>query len=361
MPHDPEDRLREALRARAEEIEPDPAAWVHVRRRIRRRHRRTAAAVGAAAVLLVFAVASAVPALLPGQEVELDPATAPEAIPAEPEEGPEAPEPEAEVDPEPTPTPEAEAPAPPDEPAEQEAVGASEVTVFFAREQDGRWWVEPERHRLSPPTVGMARAALELLAGGQAHHPARESVSPAGAAVLGVSRSGEVLVVDFSGELADATRDAAEEEAFAQQLAHTAAQFDGVERLRLRVDGSEISTLWGHHDWSSPVEPDPFALAPVTLETHAFGEEVDVGAVTVGGHATTFEATIKLRLVDPDGTVVAEPVATATAGAPERGWWEHTFELDRPGTWRVEAAEPDPSGGAEGRPPFVVRTELVAR
>ncbi len=241
--------------------------------------------------------------------------------------------------------------------ATEEPSGATTTTAYFVRSDDSGMWVEPVTRSLDTPAVAVARAAIELLLSGDAGDPNLQSLSGPGVSLLGVNISDGTLVVDLSEELRNNRTGSAGELAFAQQLAHTAAQFDGVENVLLHVGGAEISDLWGHIDWSEPIEPDPFALSPITFTSHTWGAEVPAGEVTVGGEATVFEATIDLRLIGPDGAVVEETFATASEGAPGRGTWEHTFTLDSPGTWTIEAVEPDPSDG-EGRPPFRTRLEL---
>lgn len=238
--------------------------------------------------------------------------------------------------------------------------GAEEATAYFARIDNSGAWVEPETHELDEPTVGVARAALELAISGEPRNPDLATTAPEGTEVLGVSIADGVLTLDLSADIQATGAGSAQEQAFSQQLAHTAAQFDDVDAVRLHVDGAEITELWGHLDWSQPIEPDLFALTPVTIETPLWGEEVPAGEITAAGQANTFEATVELRLIDPDGEVVEDTFTTATSGTGTRGTWEHTFEtaIDEPGEWTIEAAEPDPSGG-EGRPPLVTRVEFT--
>jgi hypothetical protein len=278
------------------------------------------------------------------------------------DEATDTPSPTATGSPSPTAPPtETGAPAPPTEAepttTEQPTGGATSTTAFFVRSGDSGLWVEPAEGELDEPTVAVARAAMEYLVGGEPADPNLESLAGAGVSVLGVDIDGDTLTVDLSEELRANSTGSAGELAFAQQLAHTAAQFDGVERVRLMVGGAEISDLWGHIDWSQPIEPDPFALSPITFTSHEWGEQVGAGDVTVGGEATTFEATLELRLLGPNGDVLEETFATASEGAPGRGTWEHTFFLEGAATWTIEAVEPDPSGG-EGRPPFTTTLEL---
>lgn len=238
-----------------------------------------------------------------------------------------------------------------------EQAATQEVTAWFLRETPDALWVEP-RTTLVSPTEGVARAAMEFLFSGKAGHPELTAVV-SDVEVLEVRREDDVLVVDVSEEVGEAGG-SGYEAGFAQQFAYTAAQFDGVRGARLLVEGEEIDTLWGHVDWSGVMEPEPFKETPITIESPDWGEQVPRGALTADGQANTFEATLAVRLIDPDGKTVEEQWITATSGSGTRGTWEHTFsaKLDRAGTWTVEAEEPDPSGGAEGRTPLVIRQQF---
>jgi hypothetical protein len=277
--------------------------------------------------------------------------------------------------PSPTPTPTA-TPTPADTPAQtptpdpsptetrtptddEEAAGVTSTRAFFVRSGETDLWVEPAVRELEEPTVGVARAAMEFLVEGEPADPNLSTLAGPGVEVLDVDIDGDLLLVDLSEAIRETGSGSAGEAAFAQQLAHTAAQFDGIERVQLLVEGAEIDELWGHADWSTPIEPDLFALSPITFDSHQWREEVPVGEVTVGGEANTFEATVELRLIGPNGDVVEETFTTATSGSGERGTWEHTFFLETPVTWTIEAIEPDPSDG-EGRPPFSTTLELRA-
>jgi hypothetical protein len=174
---------------------------------------------------------------------------------------------------------------------------------------------------------------------------------PAGTTLHRVSVDGAVATLDLSGSIIGSSGGSAQEITFAQQLAHTARVDDSITAIQVLVDGQPITELWGHLDWSGPIEVDPFVLSPVTVTTPLAGEEVPIGQVTFRGQATVFEATVLVTLLDGDGTVIEEGFVTATTGAPERGTWEWTVELPTPGAYTVVAGESDPSDG-EGRPPF---------
>lgn len=263
----------------------------------------------------------------------------------EPEETP-APTPEPEETPEPTPEPE----------------GATEATAFFLRgEPVDRVAVEPETHELDEPTEGVARAAMELLVAGDTHDPNLFTHAPEGTEVLDVHISDGVMIVDLSEEVRNGMGGGSNEAAFAQQLAHTAAQFDDVDAFLLWVEGEPTEDLWGHVGWGEPMEPDPYALSPIIIESPAWDDELSAGPVTLSGTSLTFEANVVLELYDPDGELVEETFTTAAQpDVDQRGPFEHTFdaEADRPGRWRVEAISADASGGQEGPGDWVTTVEF---
>ncbi len=271
----------------------------------------------------------------------------------------EAPEP----DPEGPDDEDAEAPsdeAPDDEAPDDEARSAPEVTVFFVREHISGFWVEPETHELDRPTEAVARAALEIAFAGEPHDPGLHSAGLDDVRILATNIRDRVLIVDVSAEIEAHGTGSAGEMAFALQLANTGASFPTVDAVQLWVEGAAIDELWGHLEWSQPFEPAPGAISPITISEPAAGPgeiTVAAGEVTVRGEARVFEATFRLRLLGADGEVVAEDLVTATEGAPGRGTWEHTFTIEEPGAYTIEAEEDDPSDG-EGRPPFAT-TRLI--
>lgn len=236
-----------------------------------------------------------------------------------------------------------------------------EVDVWYARQGDAGVTLEPERIRLDDDTVEVLRAAVEALVQGQSANPALTSLAPTGVQVLGVAIEDSVAVVDVSSDVMEGRAGSSQELAFAQQLAHTATQFDTVDAVRLLVEGQAIQDLWGHVDWSQPITADPALLSPIIIEDPAWGTVRDAGVVTASGTSVTFESTVELHLVDPEGTVVEETFTTAAQpDVGQRGPWTHTFDTaaTAPGTWTIEAVEPDPSGG-EGRPPFTTAVEFT--
>lgn len=261
------------------------------------------------------------------------------------------------VDPEPEPEPEPESPdveQPTDEPGTGDTgdAHANRLEVFYVRAHDDYIWVEPSVVWVQGAADQAVLHAFEALFGALPDDPALGTAVPDGIDVLSVRRDGDVLIVDVDAAMSATSGGSAQELALAEQLAHTAAALDSVSRVRLTIDGRTIDELWGHLDWSQPLAPDPFSLTPITIEQPGFNINVSAGQVEVSGQATVFEAQFMLRLYDA-GLVAEEVPVMASAGAPERGTWSHTFTITTPGEYYVEAEEFDASDG-EGRLPLIV-------
>ena len=262
----------------------------------------------------------------------------------------------------------APAPAPSPEPAPSEEPSdvvddTAIVAVYVVRSAPTDFFVEPLPVRV--PTVGdslsaQVTAAVEALLALSATTDEDLFTSvPEGTTLRRVSVDGRVVTLDLSGGIVGSSGSSAQERTFAQQLAHTARVDASIEAITLLLDGAPVDTLWGHLDWSVPVDVDPFILSPVTITTPLPGEDVPVGSVTFRGQATVFEATVLMTLADASGAIIREDFVTATAGAPERGTWEWTVTLPDSGEYTIIAAESDPSGG-EGRPPFAATRTVRA-
>lgn len=268
---------------------------------------------------------------------------------------PSAPEPPVVEEPDPSEEP-AEEPAEPDEPSAEPADDLEPVEIFHVRTSIDGLWVEPVVLEVEPGD-DLAVTAMQHLFGTAPVDPELSTAAPA-VTVLGVERDGSVLVVDVDAAMHDTSGASMQEIAFAHQFAHTAAALGDVTGARLTIEGEPIDDLWGHLDWSVPIEPDPFALSPITIVEPTHADEVAAGAVEVHGEATIFEASFWLRLLDADGAIVEEITVMASTGAPERGTWSHTFEITDPGEYMIEAEEPDMSDG-EGRAMLVTTRAIT--
>jgi hypothetical protein len=261
--------------------------------------------------------------------------------------------------------PAAPAPAPgaPETPAEPAPVPTAVVAVHLVRSGPTSFFIEPVPVSVAAfgdDLSARVTAAIDaLLAISAPEDPELFTSVPEGTTLHRVSVDGGVATLDLAGGIVGSSGSSSQEVTFAQQLAHTARVDGSITAIRVVIDGAPIDELWGHLDWSSPIEVDPFILSPVTITTPLADDEVPVGPVTFRGQATVFEATVLVTLLDADGRVLEEGFVTATTGAPERGTWEWTVELTNPGSYTIVAAESDPSDG-EGRPPFTTTRTIRA-
>ena len=262
-----------------------------------------------------------------------------------------------------TPTPPAPAPAPVAPEPGDGTEGTVVVAVHLVRSGPTEFYVEPVPVRIDDAGEALSArvsAAIEALVGlTETEDPELFTSVPAGTTLLRVTLDDGVVSVDLSGGIVGSSGSSAQEVTFAQQLAHTARVDASITGVLLLIDGVPVDELWGHLDWSVPIEADPFALSPVTITTPVAGDTVPVGEVTFRGQATVFEANVLVTLLGEDGTVIVEGFVTATTGAPERGTWEWTVTLPSAGLYTMVAAESDPSDG-EGRPPFVTTRTIRA-
>lgn len=159
------------------------------------------------------------------------------------------------------------------------------------------------------------------------------SLWPRATTLRGVSVAGPVATVDLSGNARTVTATADEERASLQQLVHTVtAAAPAITSVRLRFDGAQKATLWGHVSTTGPIarRAQEDTLGPVWVLDPAPGANVG-RTFTVKGAATVFEATVSWAVTRPGSTTqLAHGFATATKGAPDRG--DFTVNVTLPAT-----------------------------
>jgi hypothetical protein len=293
-PQSPEDRLREALRARADEVEPSPDALPRIRERTARTWHRglrsmVAAAAAVAAAIAIGAVAVATarhdgdrhpPAQPSPTQVSGSPDTLPDTVPD---------------------------------------TSTANLPAYFTR--NGRLYRE-----FLPATPrddrGRIQAAVELSLAGRSADPDYRSLWPTSVRVRGVAIDGTEVTVDLA-DVGAAPQDAT---LAVQQLVYTvlaAATYTSLKHatgVRLLVDGSPVSRLWGRVDTGGLLRQGALAdfQAPVWVI------EPNQGAV-VGKTFTAYiagivwEGTVNLRFRDAAGAVVDERVIQLSVGAPSLG------------------------------------------
>lgn len=248
-----------------------------------------------------------------------------------------------------------------DAPDAQRTQAAQQVQLWFLRDRTPRGqYLEPELHQLAGQTQAVARAAMELLVATKPGDPKLVNLMPQGTRVLDVSLSGATLTVDLDFPNDDVGLGAMYESFLFSQIVHTGAQFSTVKRVRILEEGRTPPS--GHFvDLDGPHRATDETVSPVVILEPSHGETVAGGRVSVHGTANVYEATVLLRLIDPNGTTVKETFTSATCGTGCRGTWEHSFSnVTTPGTWTVVAAASDPSDG-EGPPPYTTKRTFVVQ
>jgi hypothetical protein len=191
-------------------------------------------------------------------------------------------------------------------------------------------------------------AVQEMLAAPTGIDPDYRSHWPAGSALRGpVRREGGAIVVDLTG-VGSGPSDPHLAELTVQQLVYTVqGAMQSTDPVRILVDGSTESALWGSVDTSAPIgRGDPYAVRSL-VQIDSPADDTQVGReVEVSGEAAVWEATVRWAVLR-DGAVVREGVASTAEGqrfAP----FAFTVTLE-PGQYTVRISEDDPSDG-EGRP-----------
>lgn len=129
---------------------------------------------------------------------------------------------------------------------------------------------------------------------------------------------------------------------FTQQLVYTVqTTLDTADPLVITRDGTRVESVLAE-PVSGISQPDPYALAPVQIESPAQGETVS-SPVTVSGQSATFEGNVVWR-VKQDGDVVEHGFTTSQGASGVFGPFEFSVDLP-PGDYTVEAYEESAENG----------------
>ncbi|MCB2223422.1 MAG: GerMN domain-containing protein [Actinobacteria bacterium] len=190
---------------------------------------------------------------------------------------------------------------------------------------------------LSYPLTDQPYQALQWLLQGptpgqQASVPAITTAIPEGTRLLDLSIAGDGTAdVDLSGEfLSDG--DAASMRTRLAQVVFTLTRFDGIDAVRLHVDGSAGDYgdyAFGGGDTATRADFDDL-LPPIMIESPPYWSVARNVPFTASGTADVFEATVSMALTDADGLILWEGFATATCGTGCRGDWtvEIPYQVD---------------------------------
>lgn len=204
-----------------------------------------------------------------------------------------------------------------------------------------------EFRRVTAPSTASSAAetALRAVLGTAPTDPDYRTAWPHGTTVRTVGRSGDTEAVDLTG----AARSKPAQPALAvQQLVYTVTAADPtITGLRILIDGTPLSTVWGAGSPGAVAVQRAAqldVLAPVWLTSPA--EATTSGSpLRLDGQATVFEATVSWEVLNASGQQTAKGFATASEGAPGRGTWSASVDLPA-GTYTVRAFESSAKDGS---------------
>jgi hypothetical protein len=325
------DRLRDALRAEAEGVTPRADGLSAIRARTEKRSRAMSWMRPLAAVAGVAVVAGGIGI---GIAVTRDSDTHRVIVP--PVAGSSTPTPSPTTLPRVTPTP--------------AATHAPDVTVpvYYLHDTGKAIKLYREFHRV-PMDGGPVRTAIEQMLSAKAGDPDYTSLWPRGTTVPGIAVHGSTATVDFSSDASGPFNGGSEAAAQSvQQLVYTVTAADpAVHDVAIRINGKDLTTLWGSVDVSKAQHRAPGwqVLGPVWLLSPTQGATVAGPRVTLSGVASVFEGTVSID-VRRNGKLVKRTFTTASTGAPGRGTWKKTVLLAVPGTYVIEAYEASAKDGS---------------
>lgn len=253
------------------------------------------------------------------------------------------------------------------EPATGDGTTAPGTTTATARTRLAVYLVDGEAVRPVRRTVeatdAVGRAALEALLDGPSAAERADGYAtaiPAGTELLDLDVEEGLATVDLSGAFASGGGSASMLLRVAQ-VVYTLTRFASVERVAFRLDGEPAAAIGGEG-----VVVDPpigrkqleAQAPPILVEEPLPGDTVGV-RVRVAGTATATEATLGAQLLAGDAVVDDVRPVTTSAGAPERGDFELTFDAgEHTGPATVSVYEPSLE---DGSPLHTVRVPVDVR
>lgn len=200
----------------------------------------------------------------------------------------------------------------------------------------------------------LADALSALLDGPEAVAAAQTALSsaiPDGTDLLEVTMDGTTAVIDLDSTYASGGGSAS---MFARlaQLTFTATQFDGVDDVRLLIDGTEVQTFSGEGiELDQPIEVtdwfDTGVMPKLFVQRPALGETVGSTFTMTGWARDLFESTFNYELSDSADEVFVRGPITAEGS---EGWnafsAEVTYEPDTELPVTLTVAEYSPKDGA---------------
>ncbi|WP_236242616.1 Gmad2 immunoglobulin-like domain-containing protein [Streptomyces sp. CC228A] len=196
------------------------------------------------------------------------------------------------------------------------------VAVYFLHGEQ----VSPAPRTVRGPdtAAGALRALLSGPNGFERGHD-RSTAIPSGTTLNSVVVRDRVATVDLSDRYDDGGGSLSMRSRLAQ-VVFTVTRFPSVDTVRFALDGKPVKAFGGEGVvLDRPVGRADFEdLTPdILVESPMIGETVR-SPVRVWGSANTFEATVRFKVTDVAGAVVADLYGTASSGSGTRGTYDLT-------------------------------------
>jgi hypothetical protein len=209
--------------------------------------------------------------------------------------------------------------APPATEGVQSRAARTQLSVPYLLEGER---VTPVARRV-PRTRGVGAAAIRALLRGPTAAERRSGLTsavPDGTRLLGLTIRGGIATIDLSRRF-ESGGGSLSMRARVAQVVFTLTRFATVRRVAFRLDGRAVTSIGGEGVIvSPPVERADFEdLSPVILVESPLRDQRVRSPLIVEGTSNTFEASLHVDLLGPDGARLTGRAVSATSGTGTRG------------------------------------------
>lgn len=205
------------------------------------------------------------------------------------------------------------------------------LDFYFVKFTQSQAYLIREKHTI-PYTKQVTKAVVEELIKN------KKSILPSGTKVLDIKTEQGLATINFSKEVLSNYNVGSDGEALGiQSIVNTLAELPNIEKVAFQVEGKTdepVKDWWGHVGlYDQPFIKDlSMVYEPSIWVTHPSPHQIAGVPLLVKGSALVFEGTVNAKLLDNTGKVLAEGLATADAGAPDRGDFEMSLKYTTPDT-----------------------------
>ena len=152
--------------------------------------------------------------------------------------------------------------APPEQPSERPATmeihrPTRAVKIFLPKNVGSETYLVPIEVKV-PATADLPKVAMEQLIAASEKGGSSANLISKGTRLLAARVGKGIAEVDFSKEFVNNFNGGSHQEALTlNAILHTMAQFPGVRRIQILVEGKTTDTLGGHFEIAQPLVPDP--------------------------------------------------------------------------------------------------------